>query len=267
MKNIAIVVEGANDVGFIGSLLARKNFRCVRQITEVPDNWRQLFPVRFPFNGDELERVARFPEIYVSNHATIGILNSGGDSFLIAKMREAIEVIGIANFHSIAIFADADDQVPQVRFEEYCRQMEEMNSSAALDNEEGFPVSIPSQIGTFSSGNTAVGIFIFPDNRNSGSLENLLLECASDSHDSVTLNVVEFVDKIDKAHPTSHPSLRRFRAGSGRNKAKAGIISNIVRPGASLAVSISQGGWVTDKSLGRDTIKILVSFLDSLIGD
>lgn len=178
MQNFVIVVEGAHDASFLGHLLKTRGFQVERKLSSVPELWRPLFPVTFPADGEILERIMHFPEIYTLNEDTVGIITSGSDSKIISTLRDTLDVLGISAVAGIAVFADIDAHDATQRFASIRRQIEKMNTAADREGQPGYPVPVPQQAGIFTAEKPPVGVFLFPDNNTQGALEDILVACA-----------------------------------------------------------------------------------------
>jgi len=73
------------------------------------------------------------------------------------------------------------------------------------------------------------------------------------------------VRHIDRKTPPGVTALRRFGSASGHTKAQAGMIANLLQPGASLAVSIREGGWLDDAACWTPSVDTSDQFLASIL--
>lgn len=264
-KNIILVAEGAHDVSFIGHVL--KNFGFTKETTYsgLPESWKALYPAKFPWNGDSLDRVARFPDVFTKNEIAIGIINSGSLSQLVPRLRVALEVLGPDNVCCIALFADADASDADSRFKEISESLVEMNNDAIAEGVPNFPINVPNSICSLTADKPSVGIFVFPDNSGSGTLEDILIECAKMSHSELCDHAINFIEQIDQKLEKSHSSLKKMRAGQGRRKATMGVIANVLKPGSSLAVSIEQRGLLNSKAGDLSYVSDFSNFLSKVV--
>ncbi|UWR86975.1 DUF3226 domain-containing protein [Phaeobacter inhibens] len=265
MQNIVFVVEGSHDVSFIGKLLKGKGFSKIQSHSYIPDDWRTLYPVKFPFHDDQLDRVVRFPEIYIKDTLAVGLINSGGDSKLISSLRNALDAIGEGKIRAAVIFSDADDKTADYRFKWSQSELRNLNESAVDEGAQGYPVTIPSEIASLEGHAPKVGVFVFPNNKDCGSLEDVLFSCSEISHPELSKGAKGLVNALDEDLEPDHRSLKKMRRGLGKAKSTMGTIATILKPGSSLAVAVEQGKMVPDKGVVPSAVTELDEFLDECL--
>jgi hypothetical protein len=166
---------------------------------------------------------------------------------------------------SVGVFADVDTHTPNKRFRNICKSLTALNRTAVTEGVPGFPINIPEEISSLTTGSPRVGIFLFPDNIRPGALETILLECSNANFPELMERTHDFVNGIEKDIPSSYLPLKRFRAGMGTSKATAGIIANLLSPGTSLAVSLFKSDWLNDGAFDIDSVKGVDLFLESML--
>lgn len=157
MPNFVIVVEGAHDASFLGQLLKARGFAAARRLSLVPASWKILFPKVFPMDGETLDRVMRFPEIFTKDDLTIGITTSGSDNRLISTLRSVIDALGPTSLAGIAVFIDIDMHNATRRFAAIQRQIVAMNNAALEEGQPGYPIAVPQTAGVMEDGTPPVG--------------------------------------------------------------------------------------------------------------
>lgn len=265
MPLFAIVVEGSHDASFLGQLLKARGFSSVNKLSKVPVEWKPLFPRQFPLDGENLERIMRFPEVFVREEVSVGIVTAGSDSMLVSTLRAVLDAVGSDQFSGIALFIDIDHHDAGTRFESVRKRLSAMNDAASKEGQPGYPIVIPAVAGEIAVGEPAVGVYMFPDNAASGCLEDLLLECASTNHPQVAAAGVALVADLDAACADDQADLKALRAGMGRKKASVGAIANVLRPGASVAASLAQTKWLADDAMSLGLVKATDSFIGDLL--
>lgn len=255
------VAEGAHDVSFLGKLLVRNGFIKIENFNMIPPEWMTLYPKKFPWDGETIQRVARFPDLFHNNQIVVGLLNSGGDSKLIGSLRTALDAIGPRNVELVLVFADADMAPAENRFRSLQIELAALNAQATLEGVPEFPIVVPSKIGKIDGANPAIGVFVFPNNYSMGSLEDVLYACATQTHPEVAEKAQDLVTQLDKDLAEKHQSLKNLRAGLGKAKAKMGIVANILKPGTSLAVAVEQQNIIPIAEQVPDLVKDINDFL------
>lgn len=265
MPIFAMIVEGSHDASFLGQLLKARGFSAVRTLSKVPVEWKPLFPRQFPLDGENLDRIMRFPEVYVSGDVSVGIATAGSDSRLVSTLRVVLDAIGGDELSGVALFIDIDHHSPVARFESMQKLLSVMNEAASKEGQPGYPIVVPNAAGTIEAGQPAIGVYMFPDNAASGCLEDLLLECASTNHPQIAAAGITLISDIDTACPADQADLKSLRAGMGRKKASVGAIANILRPGASVAASLAQTGWLSDDARTLGLVQATDDFIGQLL--
>lgn len=261
MRNFVFVAEGAHDVSFLGKLLLRNGLTKITNFDEVPAEWKVLYPKNFPWDGEIIQRVARFPDLFCNDQIVVGLMNSGGDSRLISSLRTALEAIGPSKVELGLIFADADSSPANTRFVSVQTGLTGLNTEAVGEGVPEFPITVPSAIGSIEGANPAIGIFVFPDNSNAGSLEDVLYACSTQTHPEVAAKARNLVVQLDADLKAQHQSLKNLRAGLGMAKATMGIVANILKPGTSLAVAVEQQRIIPETDQAPDLVKGINTFL------
>jgi hypothetical protein len=265
MKNLVFVGEGSHDVSFLGKLLANRGFSKITEFDQVPNEWKNLYPKKFPWNQNAIERVARFPELFTSKDIVVGLLNSGGDSKLISSLRNALNALGPGYVDLVAIFSDADVHPAITRFKSLQGELNALNTEALAEGEPGFPIYVPETITVIKGSKPAIGIFVFPDNASCGSIEKILFACAEQTHPELAEKAYGLVSSLDLDMCNPHSSLKELRKGLGKEKATMGIIANILKPGMSLAVSVEQQKMIPDIATAPALVQNLDSFLEAML--
>jgi hypothetical protein len=265
MPNYAIVVEGAHDASFLGQLLKVRGFAAATKLSLVPSDWQVLFPRAFPMDGETLERVMRFPEIFSREDLVVGITAAGSDSRLISTLRSVIDAMGTSTLRGIAVFIDVDKHDAATRFTSVQKQIAAMNRAAFEEGQPGYPITVPKKPGVMEVGSPQVGVFLFPDNNRPGALEDILVACAKTNHPEIAAAAIALVADIDMACPVGQEDLKHLRSGMGKGKATVGTIANLLRPGVSVASSLAQTSWLAHPAFENDLVGGADAFLRALL--
>ena len=109
-----------------------------------------------------------------------------------------------------------------------------------------------------------VGAFVLPDNVNSGTLEDLLLECAAHEYATLLASATTHVEAATADVSLVADDKKDFNKPSGRNKALVGAIASILRLGKAMQVSIQDNRWLRGDCLTFPRIKAVQDFLKAL---
>ena len=124
----------------------------------------------------------------------------------------------------------------------------------------------PDDPGAVIQGTPRTGIFVFPDNISQGTLEDLLLDSAEILWPTilpVSKNRVEVALTDSTNMPDEWVDLNK---PAGKNKAMVACISNLLKPGKAVQVSIQDNRWVSAESVELPRLNAVQSFLQKLVG-
>jgi len=248
-----IVVEGPQDIEFLICLLKSYGLKRVIQFSLLDPFWKPLVPPTFPVDDDLAKRVPvpvflENTQLSVALHSAIGITRISG------TIEENLAIIPASKVFGIGIFLDADAaESPQKRFNKLITDL----SSRGL--------SLPSTLGEITKSSPRCGIFIAPNNCDSGTLEDILLECAKINYPNLLALSKNYISSIDRNQLTNS-DLKELNKPAGQNKALVSNISSILKPGRTLQVSIQDNRWVDEKTMALDSIKLIKKFLDEVTG-
>lgn len=248
-----IVAEGPQDVDFLICLLKSYGLKRVTRLSLLDPFWEPLVPKTFPVDDDLMKRVPvpiflQDTDLSVALHSAIGITR------LSNTIEESLALIPSSEIFSIGLFLDADDtQTPQDRFEELISKLSLLG------------LSVPSLPGEVVTGSPRFGIFIMPNNTDTGTLEDILLQCAQINYPNLLQLSINYVSGIDTTQ-LNQSDLRELNKPAGKNKAVVSSISSILRPGKTLQVSIQDNRWIDEQTIELDSVKLIKIFLDKITG-
>jgi hypothetical protein len=249
-----LVVEGHHDAELIGKLLRRKTLTSVTRLEELDDYWKFLVPSKFPINGDLLKR-APIPLFYQNGDCSIAVQIAGGNITEIKKKLSATienratllkDVVGAG----IATDADYGSDKAIGKFNRLKKELKGL-------------LNLPRYPGKVLNSQPKTGVFVFPDNKSTGTVENVLSKCAERVYEQIIEGAIKFVDNINLNLLVKNDK-REFKKESGRNKAKIGCVANILRPGKALQVSIHDNDWISDGTITIPEVSALKRFLEDL---
>lgn len=247
------VVEGPHDVWFVYRLLSAFAFKLVKQKDDLDSFWQNLVPSSFPPDGDLQKRVP-VPTFLQSDTHSIAISSAIGDSRLIQTVEENAAQIEIDKICGIGILLDSDQQLSAA---------ERYDAIKIGLLSKGF--TLPDNPGEITEKPLRMGAFVLPDNQNPGTLEDLLLECASQIYPNLLQNATTYINSVSTDDELIADDLKDFEKPSGRNKAIVGSIASVLRPGKAVQVSIQDNRWLRDDALKIARVKAVQDFLAKLL--
>ena len=247
------VAEGLQDIEFLVCLLKSYGLKRVTRLSFLDSFWKTLVPTTFPVDDDLMKRVPvpvflQNTELSVALHSAIGITR------LSNTIEESFALIQSSEIFGVGIFLDADgSETPQERFETLISKLSLLGSS------------LPSVLGEVTKGSPRCGIFIAPNNSASGTLEDILLECAKVNYPNLLALSTSYVTGID-INQLTQDDLKELKKPAGKNKAVVSSISGILKPGKSLQVSIQDNRWINEQTMVLNSVKLVKIFLDEVTG-
>lgn len=251
-----IVAEGPQDVEFLIGLLKFYHLKRVRFLSSLDKFWETLIPKNYPIDDDLTKRVP-VPYFVQNEQLSIAVHSAIGDTRIAQTIEESLNFIQPSQLFSVGIFADADySKTPQERFNKLITKLSDIELPNFLP---------PSQIGQVNNHSPRCGIFIAPNNRDQGTLENILLECARINYSDLLNLSQTYIESIDRNQLTKN-DLEYFKKPAGEKKAIISSISSILRPGKALQVSLQDNRWIDEQTLQLESIKLIKNFLEQIIG-
>ena len=78
-----LIVEGPHDAAFLARLLKTAGYQRVKEILDLPNEWRNLVPKAFPKSGRGIDQPHEVPQFHSSGAGDlVTIFISGGDTKL-----------------------------------------------------------------------------------------------------------------------------------------------------------------------------------------
>ncbi len=259
-----LLVEGQQDVFFLGRILKELGLTAIRNIDELPEFWsvfRHESKLRLHRaevargrNGLPIHELSSVVCFTGTNHS-IAIRKVNGNLKKFRRLILDVDLMldgGLRSCQSIGVLPDAD-QKPSAATQ----------SAIAAFNEIDLPA--PHGDETLVRGNPNVGVFPFPGNNQTGGLEELLLDCAQAVYPTLYSNANSYISSINLSDDAlTANDIREMKTPQGPKKAVVGSIASVLKPGATVQVSVLRDRWVSEESLKVPSVKLLVSFLKNL---
>lgn len=250
MDHFLILTEGVHDQALIQKLLkvvwGLERFDGQRD--KLDSFWVPLIP-KYPKDGKLYSRVA-FPAISFSAAHSIAIYATDG---IDKRIYGAIHNLGsfcpdlVAGLQGCGVIVDANHKGPQVQFARLKCEL-----APYLPN-------LPQQPGEVSTSLPRQGIYVLPDNDSTGSLEDVLLQCAMVVYPDLLAGAQTYLAQVPAPR-------KKHWEGSDAKKALVGCIGNVLRPAKTNTVTISDNDWISDQTKELAALVALQSFLGKLLG-
>jgi len=243
LKYCILGVEGPHDQAFISKLLKQQRLSKFNGKRDSVDPfWEKFIPI-YPKNGMLYDRLD-MPSIFFSPTHSVAIYQGEGSNLcknLKGRIKEHDPYM--KDIHAFGLVLDADTTTVQQKATEY-----------ATEFPEYYP-SLVGEPGKILSGRPRTGIYILPDNIKQGTLDSILVDCATVTYPRHKAGAIQFLDGLDNAW-------RRF----DREKAIVATIVSVLQPGASNTPSIAQDRWICEETVnGVAEVALLGEFLKDLL--
>lgn len=265
-KHCYILVEGQQDVLFLGRLFQTIGVPDIRNIDEISEVWNPLIDTRRLTEHRGLLSAGRqgldihqlFSGVCFQNLAhSIVVRKVGGRGREFGRNLRSINVLlegGLSAIFAVALVPDADDNPTGVT--QSCR--EALSSVGLMSPSAGSNIFV---------GRPSTGIYALPAPMEAGAVEELMLDCAQRVYPTLHAGAISFIDSIDRSIPPFTPSdLIEINGTRGRAKAVIGCVSSFLKPGSTVQVSILKDRWLSPDTITLTRVAALVTFLQDLCG-
>jgi hypothetical protein len=263
-KHCYLLVEGPQDVIFVGRLLQEMGLRTATLPDEVPARW-QPFIDSAARSRDEAERRAGKPGLqlwqmfkptcFLSDTHVVVVEQVGGNRTKFSRtLRGTLRLIdgGVSSLFSAGIIPDADNDANAA----FTSAKQALNSSA---------LSQPASMNAITAGPPKTGIFVLPNCNASGGLEEVLIECGRTVYPDLHTAADSYVQSVDLGSVAYTPDdMSEMRTPQGPVKAIVGSMSSVLKPGSTIQVSLLRDRWISPQTMGTPSVAALVTFLKSL---
>ncbi len=250
-----LAVEGLHDVECVGRLLRSFSLNRVVIHSKLDPYWKPLIPTRFPQDDNLVKRIS-VPTFFQSDKHSIAVHACSGLARLPTTFSGTFMLLQQSPPLAMGLIADADDheEGAKGRFDDLIRAL--IPSAASL---------FPDQPGQVSSSTPKTGLFIFPNNRDNGTFEDLLLPCAEQVYPHQFHHLKNCLEQLPRDGLTAK-ELEEINKPAGLGKTIAGSIANIFKPGKSIQVSIQDNRWINEETIREVTgLNHLQRFLIDLL--
>jgi hypothetical protein len=255
MRYCFLAVEGPHDVEFIARILESLGLEKIREYDNLePVLQDRLVPKKWPAEGDLFKRHPA-PMFLKSRSHWIVLRSAEGDSKLVQAVRDGVFALRdeAEAFSSVGVIRDSDKGAP---FELVAGVR-----NGVLD----FLPHLPLEAGVVTHGTPSCGVYVIPDNRNQGTLEDVLLPCAAAVYSGLLAGAQHYIDGVDYG-ALDRRDQKDINKPAGRKKAVLGCVANVLKPGKSIVASIDDNRWVEGLTLEFPPVQAVSDFLKELCG-
>ena len=263
-KHCYILVEGQQDVLFLGRILQTIGVSDVRNVDDISSVWAPLVNtgrltehrglIDAGRQGLDIHQLFNGVCFQTGTHSLV-VRKVGGRGREFRRNLESINSLldgGLASLIAVGLVPDADDNPKGVR----------QSCEAAL---RAVGLTVPQDQDNLHFAQPNTGIYALPRPTETGAVEDLMLDCAQSVYPTLHDGALAFIDSIDKALPSFTPEdLAEINGPRGRVKAAVGCISSFLKPGSTVQVSILKDRWVSPTTITLPRINAILTFLKDL---
>lgn len=246
MRYYLFVTEGIDDVGLLSGIISHIGFTNeIKKLDLLDDYWTKIIPNRYPFDGNRLSRVTPIPCFYQGTDISIAIKVAEGEDKIFNEIDNILSTYNISelsDLNGIFILCDADNLDASAK-------MEKLIKAAELDSDINIRINIIDNKIFFNDVEIKLLTYVFPNNKDSGNLETLLLELAQIKYNDLLEGSLHYIESV------SHNYKKQI--GNHKDKAIIGCICNVLRPAASNNISLKNDNWVCQETKSANNLQDL----------
>jgi hypothetical protein len=252
VKYCILGVEGPHDQAFVGKLLKQRGMERFKGDSESLTPFWEKFKPSYPKNGNLYVRLD-MPSIFSSSTHSVLIFQGEGNN-LCKNLKDIIQEHDpyMQGIHAFGLILDADDidkLTPQQKATEYSEEWRELYPG--LVGEPGMVVA----------GKPRTGIYVLPDNKRRGTLDSILVDCATVIYPDHKAGAIQYLDSLDVAHKSHWKPFDLHR-----EKAIVATIVSVLKPGMANTPSIAQNKWICEETVnGVAEVALFDEFLKDLL--
>lgn len=266
-----LLVEGPHDAEFMARLLTLRGFEQKKKVAAIPDRYQRLIPRDYPAkdeNGKEgcLGDPHPVPRFYQEGARWVFILIGGGSKSA-HTLAKALRTSRLAGFKVDAIGVILDQDLDATSEEARDKFITE------IGKEEDLPVVVDFGFapGTVMQGEPRLGLFVLPDNSQTGALEDLLLECGEVQFKELKERARSFRDDALENSGLTAQDLKDYGEKGGLKeisklkKAWVSAMGAVLMPSVAIQNCIRENRWLEGDALELPSVKKLRQFIDDLL--
>lgn len=270
-KVTLLLVEGPHDAEFMARLLNLSGFEQRKTVSAIPELYRILIPKDYPAKNEKGKEVPLtdphpVPRFYQNADSWLFILIGGGSKSA-QTLAKALRASRIAGFGVDAIGVVLDQDLEATPEEARNKFVVEFTK------EQDLPITLDFNIapGTLVEGSPRLGLFVLPDNSQTGALEDLLLECGEVQYKELKDKALTFRDDALANSNLTAGDLKNYGPKGGlkeiskQKKAWVSAMGAVLMPSVAIQNSIRDNRWLEGRALDLPRIKELQRFIDDLI--
>lgn len=258
-----VIVEGPHDSCVVSRILQKNGlgFEPIALRNSVDSIWDGIIPSTFPQENDDGEpefgRVL-VPDFLKNAEQTVAIQFGGGITKLPTTLHDDMEFLTEKLPDAIGLIIDADSDTASDAYKAFKEAIEK----------KAFPFELPLDHKHIHFGKPRIGVFVIPNNNDSGKLEDTMTECAQVAYPQLLEVANTFVSTVESHFQGD----KNWLTGSCKrdyspDKLRVSAIASVMKPTYAIGNSYRQNKWITAETLSQPRIAALSDFLIKLLAD
>lgn len=258
MEYHVCIVEGIHDVHVLQKVLRLQQFSSIQRKNELDPYWFDVLPKQYPTNREGvLYKRPDVPYFMEKDRKQIAIISANGEDNLSNVLKMLDVQLDLNTLSSISLFADADERTAREKYEWLTKQLRGTVFDSYIDANV-YPA--------VHQENLRLGIYIFPDNKRTGTLEDVLLAGGEEEYPELMREAEKYIGAVENQRPKGARA-KNFK-GASRHKMQFGVMTNVFKPGKANQVSIADNDWISTQTVDRvESHQKLFTFIQQLIAE
>jgi hypothetical protein len=254
LKYSILATEGAHDQAALCKLLRMFGLEIFKGNRKTLDTfWLDIVPQRKEDDSLYSHNHVHLPYFFTSQTHSVAVYQGRGSS-LSQNISDIMTLYPsyARNIHALGIIVDADTKLPHEVAKMYTDKLSTF--FPGISNIPGI-ITAPS----ISEKLPRTGIYVLPDNNKKGTLDSMLVECASHVYPDHKAGAEVFLSSLDLTHK-SHWKPFDYE------KAVIATIASVIHPGIANTLSIARDNWVCDQTINAvSSLAHLCKFISDLL--
>ena len=246
---VLIVGEGIHDVAAVVKILKLRGFQELEYLHDLPQLFQLMIPSKYPSEQDDrLRHIVSHPSFLESDKGYVVAHNAGGKDKLAGALYRLIGSMRTPYPCAVALLADTDNKDCSQRTDEIQKQLADYFKEQEVDEKDIAVNSFKDGHIDFDEEEVPAFRYLFPDCRQQGTLERLLLDGADRSYPKLRVEADKYISAVKDISRTDTKEKYRFSSFDG-DKATVGVMVNVLKPGRPNQASIFDDKWFTNDTL------------------
>lgn len=264
MSHYLFVVEGIHDVAIISKILMLMKFKEVERDDQILKPMDKLINRHFPFHKNSLNVFNKIPTFYKKEDTQVCIINAAGETKLLKVLNsilKKLEFNEIELIDKVVVFCDGDLKNKKDKIVDVVnRGFEGKNNPIDIFSKDDI-LNETLKIMQVDNFTIPFEFFVFPNNKDSGRLENILLEAINQVDSELLCDVEEFLNNIPDKYKQEWS-----KTNSKYEKTKIACVGSVLNPGAANGVHIRNSNWINEDTINNtNALRLIYDYIDNIL--